>query len=338
MPTARMAQTTTVMDGKIYVLGGVDVESFAADYLKTLEAYDPASNSWETLGTMPTGRGYMASSVVAGKLYAIAGATNFRTPSDAVEVYDPATDSWSQLAALPVGLYYPASAVGGNKIYVTGGIGFDDQSSLKTRSETQVYDPLSDTWTIAEPLQLARNRHVSETVGRYIYVIAGATEVGHPHGTLDGVERLQVDAAFTINPGLNDAWFNPLTDGQGFLIMVFPDTGLMFVAWFTYDVERPPPDVTALLGEPGHRWLTALGPFEGDTATLDVYLTQGGVFDMAEPPAVTGDPSGTLTIVWSDCENGVLTYDIDPPGVMGEIPIKRIVADNVALCQALAEQ
>ncbi len=68
-----------------------------------------------------------------------------------------------------------------------------------------------------------------------------------------------------------------------------------------------------------------------------MFNTTGGVFDSAEPEAVTGESIGTITIVWSDCENGVLTYDIDPPGVRGEIPIKRIVPDNLALCEALNE-
>jgi len=66
---------------------------------------------------------------------------------------------------------------------------------------------------------------------------------------------------FQINAGLNDAWYDPETAGQGFLITVFPDIGQMFLAWFTYDVERPGEGVTAQLGEPGHRWLTAQGPY-----------------------------------------------------------------------------
>jgi len=151
-------------------------------------------------------------------------------------------------------------------------------------------------------------------------------------------EILSNAEAFLINAGLTDAWFNKLTSGQGFFIVVFPDVGIVFLAWFTYDTERPPEDVLALLGEPGHRWVTAQGPFDGDTATLDVYLTQGGVFDAAEPPAVTNadEPVGTITIVWHDCENATLTYAIDPPGVMGVIPLTRIVPDNVALCEMLA--
>jgi sugar lactone lactonase YvrE len=74
-------------------------------------------------------------------------------------------------------------------------------------------------------------------------------------------------ADFVINAGLNDAWFNASTPGQGFFVTVFPDSGQVFLAWFTYDTERPDESVTAILGEPGHRWLTAFGPYEGDTAT-----------------------------------------------------------------------
>ena len=104
----------------------------------------------------------------------------------------------------------------------------------------------------------------------------------------------------------------------------------MFVAWFTYDTERPPEDVQAILGEPGHRWLTAQGPYSGDTASLTIYLTEGGVFDAAEPPAQnSGVGYGTMTIEFSDCTQGLVTYEIDSPEVSGTIPIQRIVNDNV---------
>lgn len=145
------------------------------------------------------------------------------------------------------------------------------------------------------------------------------------------------DLAFRINNGINDAWYNTATNGQGFLITVFPDRQEMFVAWFTYDVERPPEDVTAILGEPGHRWLTAQGPYEGDTATLTVNVTGGGVFDSAEPPVSTVT-DGTLTIEFADCTQGLVTYQIDSPDVSGEIPIQRITNDNVALCETLSAQ
>ena len=137
-----------------------------------------------------------------------------------------------------------------------------------------------------------------------------------------------------INAGLNDAWINPDTDGQGFLITVFGESGVMFLTWFTYDVERPPEDVTALLGEPGHRWLTAQGEFSGDTATLDIYVSSGGVFDSGVP-AVVRVKDGTMTIKWANCNAAIVTYHIPSLGLMGEIPIERIVLDNVKLCEIL---
>jgi plastocyanin len=137
-----------------------------------------------------------------------------------------------------------------------------------------------------------------------------------------------------INAGLNDSWFNPATGGQGFFITVFPDIEMMFLAWFTYDVERPPGSVTAMLGEPGHRWLTAFGPYVGDTATLDIELTQGGVFD-ASPPAPTQGPDGTMTVVFSDCNTGQVIYDITSVQLTGNVPIRRIANDNIPVCEAL---
>jgi plastocyanin len=142
---------------------------------------------------------------------------------------------------------------------------------------------------------------------------------------------------FLINEGLNDAWFNPATPGQGILIAVFPDIMQMFVAWFTYDTERPPGDVTAILGGPGQRWLTAQGPIVGDTANLTIFLTVGGVFDAATPPATT-DPAGdgTMTVEFASCSEGLVTYEITSLGISGEIPIERIALDNVPLCESLA--
>jgi glucose/arabinose dehydrogenase len=144
-----------------------------------------------------------------------------------------------------------------------------------------------------------------------------------------------VSEGFEINAGLNDAWFSPVTAGQGFFIVVLPDTKIVFLAWFTYDVGRPPEGATAILGEPGHRWLTAQGPYSGDTATLDLYVSSGGVFDSALPAVGPPEKVGTMTITWSDCEAGLVEYEITSLGLSGEIPIERIVPDNVALCEAL---
>ena len=139
-----------------------------------------------------------------------------------------------------------------------------------------------------------------------------------------------------INAGMNDAWYNPATDGQGFLITVLPDHGEIFLAWFTFDTERPAEDIPAILGEPGHRWLTAQGEIEGNLAEMTIYLTQGGVFDSADPPATTDqDGYGSITLRFHSCKEGQIDYDMPTPRLSGIIPIKRVVDDNVSLCEAL---
>ena len=141
---------------------------------------------------------------------------------------------------------------------------------------------------------------------------------------------------FLINAGLNDAWFNPATQGQGFFITVYPSLKKVFLAWFTYDVERPPADATAMLGEPGHRWLTAFGDYVDDTATLEIEITQGGVFDSVNP-VPTQSIDGTLKLEFADCLEGFVSYEITSLGLQGKIPIQRIVNDNLLLCQSLNE-
>ena len=142
---------------------------------------------------------------------------------------------------------------------------------------------------------------------------------------------------FRINPGLNDAWYDPATSGQGFFITVFPDIGQMFLAWFTYDLQRPSEGVTAQLGEPGHRWLTAQGPYADNQAVLDVWVFSGGVFDSAEP-AVNSVKDGEVVVEFSSCNSGTVSYDLVSADRQGVIPIERIALDNVALCEALSEQ
>jgi sulfatase modifying factor 1 len=147
--------------------------------------------------------------------------------------------------------------------------------------------------------------------------------------------RIASARSFLINAAISDAWYYPPTSGQGFFIIVWEDIELVFLSWFTFDTERPPEDVTAILGEPGHRWLTALGSYSGDTATLDVFRTNGGVFDSEEPPAVTDPtPVGTITITWTGCNAGILSYNLPSLALTGDIPIERIVLSNVAACEA----
>jgi len=145
---------------------------------------------------------------------------------------------------------------------------------------------------------------------------------------------------FVMNAGLNDAWFNPITEGQGFFITVFPNLNYVSLAWFTYETDLPVEGDMANLGWPGHRWLTALGPIQGDTAVLNIDIATGGLFDTTTDVQHTDPPGsdGTITLTFSDCASGLVEYDIPSIDRQGSVPIERVAGDNIALCEALNGQ
>ena len=140
-----------------------------------------------------------------------------------------------------------------------------------------------------------------------------------------------------INAGMNDAWYNPQTNGQGFFITVFPEITSVFLGWFTFDTELPSGDANAFLGDPGHRWLTAFGPFEGNQALLDIFLTTGGIFNTPTEIQQTDPPGsdGTIRLTFESCHSGTIEYDIPSISRQGIIPIQRVANDNIARCESL---
>lgn len=143
-------------------------------------------------------------------------------------------------------------------------------------------------------------------------------------------------ADFQINAGLNDAWVNPEAAFQGIFLTVLPLKELLFAAWFTFEAEAPQAEATATVGSPDHRWITALGTYEGNAASLQAELTTGGKFNTSEPMADQNTDYGIINLEFSDCENGSVEYDFPAAARSGSFTIQRVANSNVALCETLA--
>lgn len=143
-------------------------------------------------------------------------------------------------------------------------------------------------------------------------------------------------APFRITHAMAGGWYDTATPGQGFLMDVFDNVNSMFLAWFTYDLERPGAGADALIGDPGHRWLTAQGPFSGDTADMDITWSSGMIFNSGSPP-VQQAQDGSMTVEFFDCYEGLITYDLGASGEQGQVPIQRLANDAVELCESLFE-
>ncbi len=74
MPTARWNAASGVVNGKIYVVGGIVAQGGEdRQNLQTVEVYDPETDTWAQEVDMPTARGCLSASLIDGKLYAVGG-------------------------------------------------------------------------------------------------------------------------------------------------------------------------------------------------------------------------------------------------------------------------
>lgn len=141
---------------------------------------------------------------------------------------------------------------------------------------------------------------------------------------------------FTMNSGLTDTWYYPLTSGQGFFISIYPESQTVFVSWMIYDTDLPGEGSVSYLGNAGQRWLIAQGNYVGNRAELTVYSASGGLFDEVLSKVELEDIGG-LTLQFDDCANGSIRYVLWPLWGGNMIPIERIAADNISRCELDAQ-
>lgn len=142
--------------------------------------------------------------------------------------------------------------------------------------------------------------------------------------------------AFTINAGLNDAWVSDQAPFQGLFITVYPELGLVFVAWFTFDSPVTPG--MAVFGAGDQRWVTGLGVFEGNRVNVELELTTGGGFLDDGLVAIQQAGYGNLELVFSGCDAAQAEYAFPGTGLSGQMSLRRVSDSNTARCQALATQ
>lgn len=178
LPTGRSAFSTAVVDGKIYLIGGLLFESEKRNTfgLSTVEVYDTKNNSWQRLADMPTPRLYAGAAVVDGKIYVVGGYSvidRHMKILKVVEVYDPQTDTCKRKQDMSVPRRQFGIGVVAGKIYAIGGENFFEFEKPQRLDHVEVYDTVSDTWAKRADLPSRRDEVKVAVVRDTIYVIGG---------------------------------------------------------------------------------------------------------------------------------------------------------------------
>ena len=200
LPTKRGSPTAAVVNGKIYVIGGAATNEGSKEasihparphrVVGTNEVYDPATNSWATLSSMPTARNHVAVGVVNGKIYVIGGrlGSGFigrAANTDTVEGYDPATDQWSAtLNRMPTARSALTFGTYKGKIYVAGGELQTAYMAAAFRA-VEAYDPATNSWSALPPLEFPRHGAGGDVLGNRFHVVTGVVQASGSGGHSD---------------------------------------------------------------------------------------------------------------------------------------------------------
>ncbi|MBN1350876.1 hypothetical protein JXJ21_15765 [candidate division KSB1 bacterium] len=135
MQTKRFGHTASVVDGKIYVIGGSNYGNTMYDgAIASVEIYDPAADTCIAAADMPAVRTGLRSDVIEGKIYAFGGAGIWTGPLKITEMYDPATDTWTEKADMKEARESHASGIFNGKIMALGGSGVSDDGAVRLKN------------------------------------------------------------------------------------------------------------------------------------------------------------------------------------------------------------
>jgi N-acetylneuraminic acid mutarotase/glucose/arabinose dehydrogenase len=178
MPTARAGATAQVLNGDIYVIGGMGADGASVD---VVEIYDPETNTWNTGASLPTRRDNPGSAVINDKLYVVGGRIRNADGSttngtlNTLEIYDPLTGQWSTGAPMPTGRRTMIVGTIDQKLQVVGGEAGAGNTAFNQNEE---YNPLTDSWRSLPAITTPRHGAAFGTINNVLYAAGGGIVAG----------------------------------------------------------------------------------------------------------------------------------------------------------------
>ena len=196
---------TTLADGStVLVVGGTP------SLAPTADLYDAAAGTWRKAGDMHMPHsGHCAVLLADGRVLVSGGIGISAKILASAEIYDPTSDSWSLAASMNAPrLGHVMVALPDGRVLVAGGTDDGANPDLGALDSAEVYDPRSDSWTVAPSLRERRWKATAALLADGVYVAGGSNATGVPDqmtvSVASSVERLALDAIAGVEGGAND--------------------------------------------------------------------------------------------------------------------------------------
>lgn len=334
--TPRHALTSAVVQGKVYAIGG-ETDAGITDLL---EVYDPATDRWNTPGTLGTcgQREFAAAVAYHDSIFVFGGYAGSRHWINTIDVYDPSTHVWATLGTR--GSYQArdglAAVVSGEQIYLLGG--FDGDNTLDAFDvfdpSTRSVGPVGAVGTFAPRTGLT----AGTTHGR-IYAIGGigpsnapVTEVDVYDPGTNSWSALPTTGTFTGRELLGGAVLNdkiysfggtPSSVAVNTVEVLDPVAGMWTTPVTTGTFTARYGLTTAVVGDN----IYAIGGYDGnrELSTNEMYTRTASVAS-ARP-----ESSGTF-VVYPNPATASVTFDYS------DVPVNQLSHSRLIVCDMLGNR
>jgi N-acetylneuraminic acid mutarotase len=213
MNHARYGHTATLLsDGRVLVAGGGN--GFDPAAATSAELYDPATGLWTVTDLLSTSRfGHSATGMADGRVLIAGGLTsdsyhNFSLSK--VEGYNPPLAAFYLTTNMNVARRYHTSALlPDGKVLVVGGTDNDLYSGgYQHLASTEVYDPVTQTWTTFGTLNVGRFGNTTTLLRNgQVLVVGGASDASASLASAELFDSSITCSTITITPSTLSAAF-----------------------------------------------------------------------------------------------------------------------------------
>ncbi|HEX6406315.1 MAG TPA: kelch repeat-containing protein [Gemmatimonadales bacterium] len=173
LPSARRSLAAATASGLLYAIGGATAAGTA---LKTVQVYNPGTNTWTTKAPLPAARPFgNGATHISGTIYLPGGQDAGNVLTRTLYAYRISTNTWSAKANMPVFSGCGGSGVIGGKLYVYSGCTRTATGPQTAAALLHRYNPATNTWTTLRGAPSVHVQPAVTVVAGKLYVAGGNT-------------------------------------------------------------------------------------------------------------------------------------------------------------------
>jgi hypothetical protein len=173
LSTPRSEHTATPLSGGLVLIAGGQGAGLSLP--ANAEVYNAFSGTFSTVGGLNTPRSFHTATLLQNGTVLIAGGSGSSQELASAELYNPGTGNFAVTGSMSTPrTFHSATLLNSGMVLVAGG-GNNLSPSTGVLATTELYDPLTGTFTIAAPLNTARINHAATLLDNGMVLIVGGT-------------------------------------------------------------------------------------------------------------------------------------------------------------------